>query len=100
MLLIIPMNSLFMGNGIMPCATRWLTVVAVLRSLNGSTVGALCAECSGERVRRRGSFSGWLGSKGDAGLVLKPLEVEADGGERLGGGVSQCQLSSHHDDEV
>ena len=26
--------------------------------------------------------------------------VEADGGERLDGGMSQCQLSSHRDDEV
>ena len=43
---------------------------------------------------------GWLGSKGDAGLVLKPPVVEADGGERLDGGVGQRQLSSHHDDEV
>ena len=33
-------------------------------------------------------------------LALKPPIVEADGGERLDGGVSQCQLSSHHDDEV
>ena len=41
-----------------------------------------------------------LGSKGDIELALKPLTVEADGGERLDGGVSQCQLSSHHDDEV
>ena len=43
---------------------------------------------------------GLLESKGDTELVLKPLLVEADGGERLDGGVSQCQLSSHHDDEV
>ena len=43
---------------------------------------------------------GQLGSEGDAGLVLKPPVVEADGGERLDGGVSQCQLFSHHDDEV
>ena len=41
-----------------------------------------------------------LGSKGDAELALKPPIVEADGGERLDGGVSQRQLSSHHDDEV
>ena len=41
-----------------------------------------------------------LGSKGEARLALKPLMVDADGGERLDGGVSQCQLSSHHDDEV
>ena len=43
---------------------------------------------------------GRLGSKGDAGLALKPPVVEADGGERLDGGVSQRQLSFHHDDEV
>ena len=41
-----------------------------------------------------------LGSKGDAGLVLKPPVVEADGGERLDGDVCQRQLSSHRDDEV
>ena len=41
-----------------------------------------------------------LGSKGDVGLALKPPVVEADGGERLDGGVGQRQLSSHHDDEV
>ena len=29
-----------------------------------------------------------------------PPVVEVDGGERLDGGVSQCQLSSHRDDEV
>ena len=39
-------------------------------------------------------------SKGDTELALKPLVVETDGGERLDGGVSQCQLSSHRDDEV
>ena len=33
-------------------------------------------------------------------MALKPLMVEADGGERLDGGVSQCQLSSDRDDEV
>ena len=43
---------------------------------------------------------GWLGSQGDAELALKPPVVEADGGERLDDGVSQCQLSSHRDDEV
>ena len=43
---------------------------------------------------------GLLGSKGDTELALKPLVVEANGGERLDGGVSQCQLSSHRDDEV
>ena len=43
---------------------------------------------------------GWLRSKGDAGLALKPPVVEVDGGERLDGDVEQCQLSSHRDDEV
>ena len=42
----------------------------------------------------------WLGSQGDAELALEPPIVEADGGERLDGGVSQCQLSSHRDDKV
>ena len=41
-----------------------------------------------------------LGSKGDAGLALKPPIVEVDGEERLDGGVGQRQLSSHRDDEV
>ena len=60
MLLIIPMNSLFMGEEIVRCATRWLTVDAALRRLNGSAFGALRAECSRERVRRRGSsLDGW-----------------------------------------
>ena len=40
------------------------------------------------------------GSQGDAELAPKPPVVEADGGERLDGGMSQCQLSSHYDDEV
>ena len=43
---------------------------------------------------------GLLGSKGDAEPTLKPLVVEADGGKTLDGGVSQCELSSHRDDEV
>ena len=43
---------------------------------------------------------GLLGSKGGIELALKPLVVEADVGERLDGRMSQCQLSSHHDDEV
>ena len=43
---------------------------------------------------------GWLGSKGDAGLALKPPVAGADGGERLDGEMGQRQLSSHHDDEV
>ena len=51
----------------------------------------------GEAVR---VLPGWLGSKGDAGLALKPHVVGADGGERLDGSVGQRQLSPHHDDEV
>ena len=43
---------------------------------------------------------GLLGSKGDAELAPKPLVVEADGGERLDGGVHPYQLSSHYDDEI
>ena len=43
---------------------------------------------------------GLLGSKGDTELTLKPLVVEADGGESQDGGMSQSQLSSHRDDEV
>ena len=43
---------------------------------------------------------GQLGSKGDARLALMPPVVEANGGERLDGGVGQRQLSSHRDDEV
>ena len=43
---------------------------------------------------------GWLGSQGDTELALKPPVVEADGGKRLNGSVSQCQLFSHRDDEV
>ena len=67
-----------------------------------------------ERKRRRGALCGvfWregeaaqvlprrLGSRGDAGLAVKPPVVEADGGERLGGGVGQRQLFPHRDDEV
>ena len=67
-----------------------------------------------KRKRHRGTLCGmfrregeaaWvlprqLGSKGDVGLALKPLIVEADRGERLDGDVGQHQLSSHHDDEV
>ena len=43
---------------------------------------------------------GWLGSQGDTELAPKPPVVVIDGRERLDGGVSQCQLSSHRDDEV
>ena len=60
MLLIIPMNSLFAGDGIVRCATRWLTVAAALRRPNGNAVGAHRAECSEDRVRRRrSSLDGW-----------------------------------------
>ena len=54
--------------------------------------------------RRKGEAAlvlpGLLGSKGDTKLALKPPKVEVDRRERLDGGMSQCQLSSHHDDEV
>ena len=67
-----------------------------------------------ERQRRRGVLCGafqregdvaWglpgrLGSKGDAGLALKPPVARADGGERLDGEMGQRQLSSHRNDEV
>ena len=43
---------------------------------------------------------GLLGFEGDTEVAPKPLVVEANGGERLDGGVSQCQLSPHRDDEV
>ena len=43
---------------------------------------------------------GLLGSKGDAELAPKPLVVEANGGERLDGGVLPYQLSPHHNDEI
>ena len=33
-------------------------------------------------------------------MALKPPVVEAGGERRLDGGVSQCQLFSHRDDEV
>ena len=52
---IIPTNSLFAGDGIVRCVTRWLTVTAALRRPNESAIGALHAECFGERVRRHGS---------------------------------------------
>ena len=96
----------------MRSATRWPAVAAALRRPNGSAVGTHCMWCSGERdpppENRAMSLAServmvlprLLGSKGDTELVLKPLVVEADGGERLDGGVSQCQLSSHRVDEV
>ena len=43
---------------------------------------------------------GRLGSKGNAGLALKPPVARADGGEGLDGDMSQRQLSPHYDDEV
>ena len=49
MLSIIPVNSLFAGDGIVCCATRWLTVAVALRRPNGSIVGALHMMCSRER---------------------------------------------------
>ena len=61
----------------------------------GTPHGVLQREGEATRVLPRP-----LGSKGDTRLVLKPPVVEADGGKRLDGGVSQHQLSSHRDDEV
>ena len=58
-----PYNSLFEGDRIVCCATRWLTVAAALRRPNGSAIGALHAECSGERVGRRGSSLDGQGPK-------------------------------------
>ena len=54
---------------------------------------------------RREGEAAWVlpgrpGSKGDAGIALKPPIFEANGGESLDGGVGQRQLSSHRDDEV
>ena len=45
-------------------------------------------------------LSGQLGSKGDAGLALKPSVAEVDGREKLDGHVGQGQLSSQCDDEI
>jgi len=60
MLSIIPVNSLFAGDGIVRCATRWLTVAVALRRPNGSTVGALHVEYFREGVRQHGpSLDGW-----------------------------------------
>ena len=59
-LLIIPTNSLLTGDGIVHCATRWLTVATALRRPNRSAVRALCVECHKERVRWHGSsLDGW-----------------------------------------
>ena len=64
------------------------------RRHRGAPCGVFRGEGEAARVLPR-----WPGSKGDVGLALKPPVVEADG-ERLDGGVGQCQLSSHRDDEV
>ena len=53
----------------------------------GAPCGVFQREGEAARV-----FPGRLGSEGDTGLALKPPVVEADGGERLGGGVCQRQL--------
>ena len=49
------------------------------------------APCGGFRreVEAAWVLLGRPGSKGDTGLVLKPPVVEANGGERLDGGVGQ-----------
>jgi len=61
--------------------------------------GILCGVFWREGEATRG-LPGWLASKGDAGLALKPQVDGADGGERLDGEMGQRQLSSHRDDEV
>ena len=61
----------------------------------GTPCGVFWREGEAARV-----LPGRLGSKGDAGPALKPPIVEADGGERLDGGMGQRQLSSYRDDEV
>ena len=55
-----PHKLVVRGGRIVCCATRWLTVAAALRRPNGSAIEVLHAECSEERVRRRGSsLDGW-----------------------------------------
>ena len=66
-----------------------------LKHHRGAPCGVFRREGEAARV-----LPGRLGSKGDAGLTLRPPVVEADGGERLDGGMGQCQFSSHRDDEV
>ena len=115
MLSIIPMNSLFVGDRIVRCATRWLTVAAALRRPNGSAIGGTPYVA----FRREESFSGrprhvvvvgkgeamlvlpgLLESKGGAELVPKPLMVEGGGRERTDGGVRLYQLSPLRNDEI
>ena len=45
---VIPTNSSFVGDEGVRCATRWLTVSAVLRRPTGSTVGVLRTRYFGE----------------------------------------------------
>ena len=69
MLSIIPTNSLFAGDGIVRrgvAETEW-------KRHRGAPCRVFWRE--GEAVR---VLPGWLGSKGDAGLALKPPVVEAD----------------------
>ena len=61
----------------------------------GAPCGAFRREGEAER-----DLPGRLGSKGDAGLAVKPPVAEVDRRERLDGRVGQCQLSSHCDDEI
>ena len=102
MLLIIPMNSLFMGDG------GWDRALChkVANSHRGvvETERKCCRGAPCEVFRREGEAAwvllGRLGSKGDVGLALKPPVAGADGGERLDGEMGQRQLSSYRDDEV
>jgi hypothetical protein len=66
-LLIIPANSLFAGDGITRCATRWRMVAVALRRPNRRAIKALRAESSKDRVRQHGSsLDGW-GLRGTPG---------------------------------
>ena len=100
MLSIIPMNLLFHGGrDRASCHQVASGHHGVAETKQKCHRGAPC-----EVFQRDGEAAwvllGWLGSMGDTGLVLKPPIVEADGGERLDGGMGQRLLSSHHDDEV
>ena len=79
---------------------RYRDALYVAFQREGSSSKRLCYVIGVGKGEATLGLSGLLGSEGDAELAPKPLMVEADGGERLDGGVSQRQLSSHHDDEV
>ena len=79
---------------------RYRGALYVVFQREGPSSRKLCHVIGVEKGEATLVHPGLLGSKGGTELALKPLVVEADGGERLDGGMSQCQLSSHHDDEV